>query len=354
MFNKIKKINSIVRLDKKSLSGILSNIENYKNQRVVAIYNPKCIGIMNSAKDLFDNLIPMDELVNKEEIEKISEAIANSNITQIVFFSITIGWKTLIEKIHEKNKNIKLKLFWHGSHSLFVMNNESNYFYNVIELIERKILYSVAFAKESMAELYKIKGYNSFFLPNKIPHIEDFSNINVDNNIEKNNDKIKIGLYAAGDRWEKNTFNQLSAAFLIDNSIVDVIPNTKLVKSFCKLMNIELTRSASKHVSRKELFEKMSKNDINLYVTFTECSPVLPLESLELGVPCIIGNNNHYFKNSKLQDYLVVDSEDNIDEIYNKLKNAIENKNEIIRLYEEWKKVYDVFFSKKLQDFLQS
>ena len=347
MLGSIKKINSIVMLDKKSLNRILFDIEMYQNEKVVAIYNPKCIGIMNSAKDLFTNCIPICELVNKNEIEKISDAISNSNITQIIFFSITSGWKTLIEKIHEKNKNIKLKLFWHGSHSLFVMNNESNYFYSMIELIQREIIHSIAFAKESMAEFYKLKNYNSFFVPNNVCNIKSTFKP-----FEKENEKKYIGLYSAGNRWEKNTFNQLSAVSMLKNSCIDIIPVTDLVDSFCKMTGVHINDKNIKYLERQDLFNRMALNDVNLYVTFTECSPMLPLESLELGVPCITGNNHHYFRNSKLSDYLIVKAEDDINEIYEKIKFAISNKEEIINLYKIWKNDYNLFCENKLSEFL--
>ena len=42
---------------------------------------------------------------------------------------------------------------------------------------------------------------------------------------------------------------------------------------------------------------------MNLYVTFSECAPMLPIESFEVDVPCILGNNNHYFKKTELEKY---------------------------------------------------
>ena len=96
----------------------------------------------------------------------------------------------------------------------------------------------------------------------------------------------------------------------------------------------------------------MSLNDVNLYVTFTECSPVIPLESLELGVPCITGNNHSYFKDSELEKYLVVKSEDDIDEIHEKIKLCLSEKENIMKLYSNWKKDYDVIAKKLLKDFI--
>ena len=139
--------------------------------------------------------------------------------------------------------------------------------------------------------------------------------------------RIKLGLYSSGDRWEKNTYNQLSACAMVKDAYVDIVPETKLATSFCKLMNIKrLNDEPTMALSREELLKRMAKNTVNLYVTFTECSPMIPLESFELGVPCIIGNNTDFFKNSELEELVVVKEEDSIDEIYEKINIAIENK----------------------------
>ena len=71
----------------------------------------------------------------------------------------------------------------------------------------------------------------------------------------------------------------------LKNACIDVVPMTKLASSFCKLMNIKTINEDNEFsLKRKELIKRMSKNTINLYVTFTECSPMVPLESFEVGV----------------------------------------------------------------------
>ena len=67
---------------------------------------------------------------------------------------------------------------------------------------------------------------------------------------------------------------------------------------------------------------------------------MIPLERFKVGVPCIIGNNTDFFKGSKLNDLVVVKEEDSIDEIYDKINYAIENREEIMNLYHEWKREY--------------
>lgn len=342
----VKKIFTIFKYPKKSVKLVLEEIKKYNSKEYIVFYNPECIGIMNATKEIFDNTIPLVEIFNKKEIEDIAEELSKSNIKQIIFATQAHGYKALAEKIKEKNSKIIIKFMWHGSHSLFVNRDEEYFLESILDLEKRGIVTSIGFLKESMAKYYSLKGYNSYFVMNTVNTIKEAKS-------DIKRDEIKVGIYSSGDRWEKNTYNQLSACSLVDkNIIVDSIPATELFKSYCKLMNIKYVEDLKTSVSRDELVDRMSKNTINLYVTFTECAPMIPLESMQVGVPCIVGDNNHYFTNTNLEKYLVVKSEDSIDEIAEKMKLCIENRDEIMRLYKEWKKEYDLKSKESVNRFL--
>ncbi len=344
----VKKVKSIFFYQKGYTNNVIENINNIKDTSFVAIYNPETKGIMNATIDLFgkENSIELYEIFNKKQIINIAQAIVNKGFRQVIFATMAYGYKDLAEKIHELNSNIKIKFMWHGSHSLFVNYNEQKFLEELLQLQKRGIVSTIGFFKSAMADFYNKKGYNACLLMN---------DVNLENKYEKdNNDKrLKIGLYSSGDRWEKNTYNQLSSCAMVKDAYVDIIPNTKLATSFCNLMNIKMVdNNSSMSVSREELLKRMANNSVNLYVTFTECSPMIPLESFELGVPCIIGNNTDFFRNSKLNDMLVVKEEDSIDEIYEKINIAIENKEEIMSLYKEWKAEYSKEVIKLKEEFL--
>lgn len=342
----VKKIFTIFKYPKKSVKLVLEEIKKYNSKEYIVFYNPECIGIMNATKEILDNTIPLAEIFNKKEIEDIAQEISKSNIKQIIFATQAHGYKALAEKIKEKNSKIIIKFMWHGSHSLFVNRDEEYFLESILDLEKRGIVTSIGFLKESMAKYYSLKGYNSYFVMNTVNTIKEAKS-------DIKRDEIKVGIYSSGDRWEKNTYNQLSACSLVDNNIiVDSIPATELFKSYCKLMNIKYVEDLKTSVSRDELVDRMSKNTINLYVTFTECAPMIPLESMQVGVPCIVGDNNHYFTNTNLEKYLVVKAEDSIDEIAEKMKLCIENREEIMRLYKEWKKEYDLKSKESVNKFL--
>lgn len=344
----VKKVKSIFFYQKGYTNNVIENINNIKDTSFVAIYNPETKGIMNATIDLFgkENSIELHEIFNKKQIINIAQAIVNKGFRQVIFATMAYGYKDLAEKIHELNSNIKIKFMWHGSHSLFVNYNEQKFLEELLQLQKRGIVSTIGFFKSAMADFYNKKGYNACLLMN---------DVNLENKYEKNNNdkRLKIGLYSSGDRWEKNTYNQLSSCAMVKDAYVDIIPNTKLATSFCNLMNIKMVdNNSSMSVSREELLKRMANNSVNLYVTFTECSPMIPLESFELGVPCIIGNNTDFFRNSKLNDMLVVKEEDSIDEIYEKINIAIENKEEIMSLYKEWKAEYSKEVIKLKEEFL--
>ncbi len=341
---KLKK--EIIKFDNDLLNDISNSLKKCKNNYVV-FYNKQWLGTSIATKELFENTCGLIELWNDDLIEEISNYVVQNNIKLVAFSAFSIGWDKLVKKIKEKNKNIVIKVIWHGSFALNCEQYDWEMFLNICKLYHSKIINSICFVKKSMYDFFVKKGYNVEFIHNTI-HIDKSKYIS---NNKKENNELKIGLYASGDRWVKNFFNQLAAATLFDNATIDCIPLSDKSVITTKLLDSNISGSYT-NLKREDLLKKIASNDINLYVTFTECQPLLPLESLELGVPCITGNNHHYWKGTELEKYLVVDEVDNPIEIYNKVVYCLENKNKIIDLYNKWKKENDKLSKESVNKFL--
>ena len=244
----------------------------------------------------------------------------------------------------KKNNKIKLKSYWHGSHSQILDSYGFERNIEIIKLHKKGIIDVMGICKKSLVEFYKKENYNVAFLTNKVE-----TNIKP---INKNNDKIRIGLYAAQcSDWRKNMFSQIAAASLIENAILDMAPLNEEGKEFAKTLGLEL-EGVDHSLKREELIKRMGNNTVNLYVTLSECSPMLPLESFEMNVPCITGNNHHYFKNSELEKYLVVNNEEDVTEIKDKIIKCIENQEKILELYKTFKKELLKESKKDVEEFL--
>ena len=80
---------------------------------------------------------------------------------------------------------------------------------------------------------------------------------------------------------------------------------------------------------------------------------MFPLESFEMGVPCLLGNNNDYFVGTKLGEFVILNKEDDPKYIKEKIINCIKHKDEIMELYKEWKKDFDAKCENWVKEFIK-
>ncbi len=318
----------------------------------IIIHNPRWLGVTSATKELFKNLLPLEEVFLDKNVNLISDMILKSKVKQVIFSAFDYGWDKIAIRLKKLNPEIKIKSFWHGSHSQVIekINWETNVM--IINLHKQGIIDVMGTCKESLVNFYKSQGYKTAFLNNTVV-LNDEMKKRIENkkkNIQ-NTDKLKLGLYSAGTDWRKNTYNQVMAASLFKNATLEVIPLRYELQKIAYKNDLNIIGSDS-HLKREDLLLEMAKNDITLYVTFSECAPMLPIESLEVGTICITGNNHHYFDNTKLYDYLVVEREDDVMAIYKKINYALEHKDEIFKLYKEWKKSNDERTKKSVEEFL--
>ena len=346
-----------LKIIEQSVIEAASILDQYKNKNIdyIIFHNPRWMGVTSATKELFDNLVPLQGLCKDSQVDLIARKIIELNVNQIIFSAFEYGFDKLAKRIKQLNKAIKIKLFWHSSHSQIngqlvdIMNWKTNL--KVIKLHREGIIDVFGTCKESLVEFYKSQGFRTAFIQNTVRLDETIKSKIVDIKNDNSKDKIKIGLYAAGMDWRKNMFNQIAGASLVPNAIVDSVPLNFEGQVFSSKIGLQMS-GLNKGVEREELLKKMALNDINLYVTFSECAPMLPIESMEVGTICLTGDNHHYFKGSELEEYLVVSREDDVCAISNKINYALENRDKIFELYNKWKEKYDNISRESVEDFL--
>ena len=144
----------------------------------------------------------------------------------------------------------------------------------------------------------------------------------------------------------------LSSIKLVPNAVADVVPINDGAKKFAEIINLK-TYSINNYIPTEELLKRIQQNSVNIYPTFTENAPMFPLESFEMGVPCLLGNNNDYFVGTKLGEYVILTKEDDPIYIKNKILECIEHKDEIMKLYREWKMNFDKKCNELVEKFIK-
>ena len=345
-----------------SVMNSASILDSYKKKKVeyVIFHNPRWMGVTSSTKELFDNLVPLQGIYNSSQVDLIARKVIELNVKQVIFSAFEYGFDNMARKIKELNHDIKIKLFWHSSHSQIngqlvdIMNWKTNL--KVIKLYRKGIIDVFGTCKESLFNFYKLQGFNTAFIKNTVRLDENTKNkiikLKEITRRKNENNEVKVGLYAAGMDWRKNMFNQIAATSLIPNVILDSVPLNFEGEVFASKIGLKMT-GVNNGVKRDELLKRMASNSINLYVTFSECAPMLPIESMECKTLCLTGDNHHYFKNTELEKYLVVSREDDVIAISDKIKFALDNEEKIFKLYDAWKKEYDIESEKSVKDFLK-
>lgn len=310
----------------------LKDLHNSKPECVVFV-NPHWLGVFNATTELFDVVVPCAELLRKKDINKIYNQLKENDAKMVVMSGFCIGWSDLATLLHKSG--IIVKTYYHGSHSQVLEPYGWNRNMEIYHLAKKGIITQMSNCKESLLNFYRDKGCNITLLRNRVVLEDDLKNIKV----EKDKDIMRIGIYAAKtEDYRKNVFSQMAASALLgDNVVIDMVPLNKKAMDFAKKIGVKI-EGVEKPIPRKELLKRMAKCNIVLYTTFSECAPMLPLESFAVGTPCISGNNHHYFKEHELEKYLIVDNECNIKEIADKIKYCLANEEKVKKLYKEWEK----------------
>lgn len=265
--------------------------------------------------DLFDNIN-----VQVKQIKK-------SNFNQIIFVDYYPEYDGIISQYYKK-KDIKI-IF---TKSLGAFSNLSIYnsFKGVIRLFEEKKISKVGFIDTNLYLTLKDKincqavsldierkEYSNSFDSNRVGILNNFSNAR----------------HSYYNELSALTFNNYSALIKCDDIVI---------KNFAKLFNIKYKVSKNSY---------MENNLVNLYINFTDNNFLDFLDSMDKNVPCIIGNND-FLNDSKLSKYLVVNSDDSIDEISKKIEDVKNNRDKILKDYQEFRKEYSKKCIKEKEEFL--
>ena len=341
-----KKIEEEQKHYSEQVDKAIEKIKQYKDKDYIVFYNPTWLGVANSTKGLFENIVPLEHVYNKKDIDKLVNAVIENNIKSVIFSQICDGWTETIKKIKDKNKNIIIKVIWHGNCYEYFSDFTWNLNKEVMNLYKENKIDSFGFVRSIMYEFYKKVGFKSYYLQNNV-HLENIERIK-----KVSSDKRKIGIYNADTRELKNIYTSLSAIKLVPNAVADVVPINEGAKKFTEILQLETT-SINDYIPTEELLKRIQQNEVNIYPTFTENAPMFPLESFEMGVPCLIGNNNDYFVGTKLGEYVILTKEDDAEYLKDRIVNCIEHKDEIMKLYREWKKDFDTKCNNWVNEFVK-
>lgn len=288
--------------------------------------------------DNFDHIYYINNNSFKCTLRKIIKYIKNNNFKQVIIEDYFNNFDYLLNLLLE-NK-IKVKLIW--TKGVGTLNDplELDNLSNVIKLYESKKIASLGFTDKSMYLLYKDKGCSLIKYTVKDTNIENFE--------EKNNDNVSV--IGNGYNWQSNVYNQLSAIKMNNYDLYN-LNDINIVRRYLKFWNITTYSNYTK-LNCDTFRDNLDNISLCSCVEFSNLYDLYCIDSYNHGVPVVLGNNTLFFKGTKLEDKVIVKSDDSINEIADKMKYCLNNRKSIIKEYNSLKKDYDIESKESIEEFI--
>lgn len=287
--------------------------------------------IKDSVEYTFDNIIYLDFELNEEDANKIIDYVNNKG-SKLIIFDWCESYRLILPYISKK-REIK----WVYKNTLAQLTNGGvrATYTRIMEFYDRNIVKEIACLDKATYDVLKKAGYRA-------------SHLLLDVNIKSRKNTLEKSIGLIGDDYNPshNTYNELSALKLIDYDYCKIVPNMPATKHFIDFFEIK-----AKEVNSTE--EVLVDNEVNLYCNFTFNNMELILKSLDLGIPCLLGNTDIFDNYPKLKKYLVLDSDDDIGEIAHKINCIRENRDTILKEYDKYRKEYIKVFNELKGKFLK-
>lgn len=269
-------------------------------------------------KDNFSNVLYMSPL--SKNIKGILKNIKQNNYEKVIFENYFVCLKDFIKK-----SNVDVKVLW--TKGLATLNDEFELteLLEIIDMLKSSKIKALGFTEDNLYETYK--------------SLDNVYSVKLTVKQKIKSYKGNKGITILGDpyEWTCNYFNQLSAIKMTNKNLV-LDKEINIVKRFNKLFDI-----------------KNNINEISVAsaVYFSSYDNLKIIDSFNNGIPVLLGNNTLFFKNTKLENKIIVKSDDDIEEISNKLNYLYKNGKEIIEEYKNIKENYDVISEKTVNKFIE-
>ena len=303
------------------------------------IYNKEYLVVVPKIDELyiegfsysFKNTIVMENDV--EEIKKITNFINNNNFKKLIFVDYKVEYEEIINNL---NDNHDISMIFTKSLGALSDAYILYLFNNLFRMYKEKIVNKIGFLDKGFYDTFKSKGENVEHVILDLPKNE---------NNNKEYDKNLIGILNSELNPRHSFYNELSAIKLSNKYTIKICNPIKVTKKFIKLFNIPLIKCC---------MDDLYKNNVaNLYVNFTDNNSLVFIKSMDSDIPCILGNNTILSDNKLLNDYLTLKSDDDIDEIKDKIDNTIKNRDTILNEYQKFRKEYSEKSKKSIEQFLE-
>jgi len=247
---------------------------------VLAVVRPDWYGVTTSARNNFPNVLlcPPDH----EPLSAVQQILDNSP-SAVVFSDMSELFAEIARTVKRRSPATRLIAHYHAS---FAQNAEAairERFKLLVALTREGVIDRAGCAKAGMAEVLDGMGVPACYVPNRAEPPGTVAH-------HPARSPRRIGVFVK-DIPRKNAHTQFMAARMMDN--VEIHTNEGPDLSY---LPEALPLFAHGQLPYREFLKLAGDMDLNLYVSLSECYPMVVVESLIRGVPCLTSHTHEIFQ----------------------------------------------------------
>jgi len=307
---------------------------------VIATCCPKWRGVTSSTMQLFGNVFMLPARIDRSpqdltphEIQYAAEAIADREPHCVVISGGDEAFAALASAIKLLRPVTKIYLLWHSNFLQLGESYDLRLLASWIHNYRRGFIDGIGVVKSGLDKFLLSIDVPSFFVENvnSSPIIEEISTIRQD---PPRSPRARVGIWLSGSSsYRKRPHAMLAAMSLLEKKDVGLFCSgiTQEGLDVANALGLEFEFVSTGEINHTRLMTHLSRMSVNLYVTLSECSPMLPLESWSLGVPFILGPSCKLVAEDRyLQEHIVVSDPADPAEIAGKTSFVMENREEVL------------------------
>ena len=309
--------------------AVLERLEE-SEQKTLALFVPEWVGIANATRHLFDVLHPLPAELSRDDRSRLFHLLDAAQLENLVFSGGAVDHLHLARELHDRYPGTQIKLLWHGN----LLQVKEDYAWRglrlSLELARRGVVKTLGFVKEGLAEFAEELGLSARFVLNYVPELPEQAS-------QPGSGGPHFGMWISNEGWRKPPYAMAAAVRRVRGGRLHTGSANPRLSEFANLIGLRTDQHGETLLDWPQLARWMRQMHLNLYVTVSECCPMLPLESLSVGTPCLTGPTSHLFRDDPyLNERLVVPIPDSEACIHEKIERALAERDQIVEAYRRW------------------
>jgi hypothetical protein len=296
----------------------------------IAVVTPRWKGVTQSTKLFFRHrlLVPASpshgpESVDAALIQRAVDLILESPYEYVVFSGGDLFQLEIAKRIASRKQ---CRLLWHSNYLQTGEVPDWSIFRHWLDAVATRLIGRIAVVRRGYHKYLQALGIDACFVPNQPAYIPTA--------LPQARNSNTVGIWLSGSSDYRKSADVMLAAAISTGMQIKMSGCTNRELALLRYCSNQISFLSTEPLPFEELQSQISSTALTLYITASESSPMLPIESFSLGVPCVIGANSHLFTDDVFLNYhLRVCNVGSCAEIADKIRLVLDNYNPILAQY---------------------